>query len=194
MEFSVGDKVMHPQYGPGIVTRMEHRELVRGFEHYFVVKMLMDESTLFIPVRQIEELGVRPVMSQAKLARVLMTLQEVPDRLSKDFKVRQARIREKLASARPTKLAEAVRDLTQRRRRKSLTKVDKRLLTRARELLASEMAAADDVDVLYAHQTIDRALAADQTSGEKPTKREAAVGASPTSERERLVQKLLRQI
>jgi RNA polymerase-interacting CarD/CdnL/TRCF family regulator len=67
-------------------------------------------------------------MSQAKLARVLTVLRGVPRRLSKDFKVRQARVREKLATARPTKVAEAVRDLTVRRWRSYLTEVDTRLL------------------------------------------------------------------
>jgi CarD family transcriptional regulator len=158
MQFSIGNKVMHPQYGPGQIVGVEHCELVEGFEHYYVIELLIDESTLFIPMRKTDELRVRPVMSQAKLTHALATLRDVPKRLSKDFKVRQGRIREKLATARPIKLAEAVRDLTGRRRRSYLTKVDKRLLKRGRELLASEMAAVNGIDVIYAHQTIDTAL------------------------------------
>ncbi len=158
MQFSVGDKVVHPQYGPGQIVGVEHRELVEGFEHYYVIELLIDGSTLFIPMRKMNELGMRAVMSQAKLARVLATLREMPQRLSKDFKVRQARIREKLATARPTKVAEAVRDLTGRRRRSHLTKVDERLLKQSREFLAAEMAAVNGIDVVYAHQEIDAAL------------------------------------
>jgi CarD family transcriptional regulator len=137
MQFSVGDKVMHPQHGPGSITGVQHRELVEGFEHYYVVQLLIDKSTLFIPMRKMDELGVRPVMSQVKLGRVLKKLREVPQQLSKDFKVRQTRIREKLATARPIKVAEAVRDLTGRRQRRYLTQVEEGLLKRGRELLAT---------------------------------------------------------
>lgn len=158
MQFSVGDKLMHPQYGPGEITAMENRELMEGFKHYYVIELIMDGSTLYVPMRKMDELGMRPVMSRVKLAQVLATLRSMPRRLSKDFKERQGRIREKLASARPIKLAEAVRDLTGRRRRSRLTKVDKALLNRGRELLAAEMAMVTGTDILYAHETIDAAL------------------------------------
>ena len=158
MGFSIGDKIIHPKFGAGRITGEAHRELVKGFEHYYVINVVGTGATAYIPMRKMDELGVRPVMSQVKLGRVLTKLREVPQRLSKDFKVRQARIQEKLATARPIKVAEAVRDLTGRRRRRYLTKVDERLLKRGRELLAAEMAAVNGIDVLYAHQTIDAAL------------------------------------
>lgn len=203
MQFSVGDKVMHPHYGPGQIIDAEHRELVDGFEHYYVIELLIDGSTLFTPMRKMEELGVRPVMSQAKLASVLTTLRQVPQRLSRDFKVRQERIRQKLAAARPIKVAEAVRDLTGRRRRSYLTEVDKRLLKQGRELLATEMAAVNGIDVIYAHQTIDRALkgvkvpeSEAELSGSTVPKADAGksvrvIGTTLTTEQLTLVQELL---
>jgi CarD family transcriptional regulator len=205
MNFMVGDKITHPQYGPGQITGIQDRELVEGYEHYYVVELFVDESILFIPMRKMDELGVRPVMSQAKLARVLNTLREVPQRLSKDFKVRQARIREKLATARPIKVAEAVRDLTGRRQRSYLTKVDKRLLKQSRELLAAEMAVLNGVDVMHAHQTIDAALGGPkvresdaalasrevrQADAAKPVR---VIGKALTSEQQTLVRRVLRR-
>jgi CarD family transcriptional regulator len=191
MKFSVGEQVVHPQYGPGRVVGAEHRELVEGFEHYYVIELFVDNSTLFIPMCKMTELGVRPIMSQAKLRRVLKSLQEVPERLSKDFKVRQERIREKLATARPTTVAEVVRDLTGRKRRSHLTKVDRRLLDRGREFLAAEIAAANGVDLLYGLQTIDRALG----YGRPRTAASTQVKTSADSTgRQRLIHRLLRQL
>jgi CarD family transcriptional regulator len=194
MQFSVGDKVVHPQYGPGQIVGAEHRELVEGLEHYYVIELLMDESTLFIPRRKMDELGVRPVMSQAKLARVLSALRAAPRRLSKDFKVRQARIREKLATARPIKVAETVRDLIGRQRRGYLTKVDKRLLKRGRDLLAAEMALVNGIDVIYAHQTIDAALRGGKVREADAAEPVRVIGTGLTSEQQTWVQKLLRRV
>lgn len=193
-KFTVGDKVMHPQYGPGQITGVEHRELVEGFEHYYVIELLMDGSTLFIPMRNIEELGVRSVMSQARLTRVFDTLRGMPRRLSKDFKVRQARIRKKLATARPIKLAEVVRDLTGRNRRSHLTKVDRALLDRGRELLAAEVAAVSGTEVIYAHQEMDAALKSATLDKEQEPERRAAITPPRESTRETLVEKLLKRV
>ena len=193
-KFSVGDKVMHPQYGPGQITGVEHRELVEGFEHYYVIELLMDGSTLFIPMRNVEELGVRPVMSQARLTGVFDTLRGMPRRLSKDFKVRQARVRKKLATARPIKLAEVVRDLTGRNRRSYLTKVDRALLDRGRELLAAEVAAASGTEVIYAHQEMDAALKATRLENEQEPERRPATTPPRESTRKTLVEKLLKRV
>jgi CarD family transcriptional regulator len=193
-KFSVGDKVMHPQYGPGQITGVEHRELVEGFEHYYVIELLIAGSTLFVPMRNMEELGVRPVMSQARLARVFETLRDMPRRLSKDFKVRQPRIRKKLATARPIKLAEVVRDLTGRNRRSYLTKVDRALLDRGRELLAAEVAVVSGTKVIYAHQEMDAALKATTLDKEQEPERRAPTTPSREFTRQTLVEKLFRGV
>jgi CarD family transcriptional regulator len=156
--FAVGEQVVHPQYGPGKVTGVEHRELVQGFEHYYVIELVINGATLYLPMRKIEELGVRPVMSQDKLNRALATLRATPRRLSKDFKKRQGQARTKLATARPIKLAEVVRDFTNRRRQSRLTKVDKALLDRGQELLAAEIAALTGTGVPDAHAIINDML------------------------------------
>jgi CarD family transcriptional regulator len=158
MEFSVGDKVVHPQHGPGRIVAVAHKELVEGFEHYYIIESFANQATWYVPIRQMEELGVRPVMSGDKLTLVLATLRGAPKRLAKDFKKRQQRIREKLGTARPEKIAEAVRDLTYRGRQDYLTKVDQDLLDQGREFLASEMAVAADTEVVEAHAQMDAAL------------------------------------
>jgi CarD family transcriptional regulator len=166
MRFTVGDQVVHPQHGPGTIVQVQHRELVEGFEHYYVIESLANGAVWYVPVRKVEEIGVRPVMSEDKLARVLSTLRGAPTRLAKDFKTRQQRIREKLSTARPITIAEAVRDLTYRRRQKYLTKVDQRLLDRGRNLLASEMAAVSGTEILDAEAAMDAALKSGITSQE----------------------------
>jgi CarD family transcriptional regulator len=178
-QFSVGDRVVHPQYGPGQITGVEHRELVEGFEHYYVIKLLMNGGTLYVPMRGVEELGLRPVMSWARLARVLATLHDVPGRLSKDFRERQERVRTELATARPIKLAEVVRDLTGRRRRSYLTKVDKELLNRGRELLAAEIAAVTGTEVLDAHTTINDMMKRKPTADYRRSRPVQATGEAP---------------
>jgi CarD family transcriptional regulator len=158
MNFSVGDKVMHPKVGAGQITGVEHRELVQGFEHYYVIKLLSQNSTLYTPISKMNDLGVRLVMSHNKFRRVVDTLRSTPSLLSKNFKQRQGRVREKIDTGLPIELAEVVRDLTYLKEHKRLTKVDQDLLSKGRELLATEMALATDTDVAEILETIDTAL------------------------------------
>ena len=158
MGFSVGDKVMHPNFGAGQITGEEHRELVDGFKHYYVIKVVESRATAYIPIRKMDELGVRLVMSLGMLNQVLATLQSVPSTLSNDYKERQEGVQEKLRTGLPVPMAETVRDLTWRRKRKYLTQKDEVLLKRGREQLANEMALATESEVLEAHKSIDGML------------------------------------
>ncbi|MBC8446768.1 MAG: hypothetical protein H8D78_03370 [Chloroflexi bacterium] len=169
MEFSVGDKVMYPSRGAGKVTGMEHQELVDGFEHYYVIEIPGDRLTVRVPMRKTEDLGIRPVMSEAKLGRVLNVLGSKPLRLPKDYKERQGRIEEKLKTGRALLLAEVIRDLTARERLAYLTKRDGDLLTQGRDLLTSEIAMATDRETSDVNETIDAVLLAAPAESEPHT-------------------------
>lgn len=158
MEFSIGDKVMHPKFGAGKITREEHRELVKGFEHYYVIEIQGTGATAYVPIHKMEELSVRPVMSWGKLDQVLGTLRSLPRILSNEYKLRQERVQEKLGTHQPLLVAETVRDLTWHRKRKRLTQKDETLLARGRELLATEIALATDIGTSDAQEMIDAEL------------------------------------
>lgn len=165
MGFSVGDKVMHPNFGAGEITGEEHRELVGGFKHYYVIAVMGARGTAYVPIAKMDELGVRLVMSSGKLTQVLGTLQSVPATLSNDYKVRHARAREKLVAGLPVAVAEVVRDLTWRGKQRHLTQKDEELLHRGRVQLATEMAWATDSDLVETHELIDGTLRTALASG-----------------------------
>jgi CarD family transcriptional regulator len=158
MEFSVGDKVVHPRHGFGQIIGMKHLDLVEGFERYYVIEIRDQGLIVNVPVRAIDTLGVRPVMSRAKMARVLATLRGRPSQLSEDYKERQARIREKLETGGPLRIAEILRDLTWHERRARLTSADSALLAKGRDFLAAEIAVVTDTEIANAKQAIDTAL------------------------------------
>jgi len=165
MEFAVGDKVMCPNRGCGTIVAVEHRELVDGFEHYYVIEIHSQRFTLRVPMHKMEALGIRLVMSPKGLDQVWDTLKERPHRLSDDFKVRQEQIRQKLRSGQPLEIAEAVRDLAWREQYAYLTKADAELLARGRNLLADEVALVLDMAIVEAERMIDEALAANFAFG-----------------------------
>lgn len=158
MDYAIDDKVIHPTHGAGVITGMVDVELVEGFEHYYVIEFPNQMMTVHVPTRKMEELGVRPAMRRAKIDSVLDTLRSLPHTLSDNYKARQATIRATLKKGRPTQIAKAIRDLSWRDHHKSLTQSDARLLSRARDFLAAEIALVLEVAATEANQMIDAAL------------------------------------
>ena len=158
MQFAVGDGVMYPSRGAGRITGVEHIELVEGFEHYYVIDIPSARLIVRVPVRKVDDLGLRPVMSVTKLEDVLGVLRSKPKKLADEYKERQLLVEEHIKTGSAMRMAAVVRDLTGRFRDTYLTKRDNDLLSQARELLVTEMAVATGRDVSVLQEEVDTAL------------------------------------
>ena len=160
MQFSVGDKVVHPHHGPGRVVGVERRDLKDGPKRYYVIDIPGQRLTVHIPVGKADEVGVRLAMSQSRLPRLLSALRGKPHALPEDYKERQEQICARLETGRVMQLARVVRDLTWHRTRAHLTKTDSDYLKQGRELLAAEMALVSGDAVSDARKLIEATMTA----------------------------------
>ncbi|MFC2030661.1 CarD family transcriptional regulator [Chloroflexota bacterium] len=164
MQFSVGDKVVHPGHGPGSIAGIESRELMDGPKRYYVIDIPGQGLRVHVPVGKADEAGVRLAISQSRLPQVLSMLRGKPHLLPKDFRERQERILGQLKTGRVMQLAKVVRDLTWHRERAHLTRTDSGHLKQGRDLLAAEMALVSGDDVSDASKLIQSTVTAAMAS------------------------------
>jgi CarD family transcriptional regulator len=167
MQFAINDKVVHPRYGAGRITDIQQRGSTGEASSYFVIYIPAQRLTVHVPTQQMEQIGVRPAISLAKVPWLLDTLKSAPDCLQDDVDERQKGLWAKLGTGYVVQAAEVVRDLTWRGYRSHLTKKDTEYLARGREWLAAEMALASDGEISEANKAIDAALAAGMESAAK---------------------------
>ena len=160
MQFSVGDAVVHPHHGPGWITGMERRELLDGKKLYYEIEIPMQELSLCVPRKAMQDMGVRPAMSRGRLPRVLAKLEDEPCILPGDYKIRQEEVWEQLRTGQVMLLAEVVRDLSWHEEREHLTKKDTEYLARAKERLVAELALVSGSEAQDMEKRINDVLAA----------------------------------
>lgn len=156
--YSVGDKVVHPGYGPGVIKGIERRQVIGEEKRYYVIDMLTGGTTLMTPVAQAKNVGLRPALSDAGVKRLLRLLKRPPNALSFDFRERQTFVEERLKESDVFVTAEVMRDMTWYGEIRGLTKRDTQLLQRAEELVAGELALIWDVDVQEAADQVQAIL------------------------------------
>ncbi len=164
MQFSVGDKVVHPHYGPGSIEGIERKDLMDGPKHYYVIDMPVQGLTMQIPVGKADAAGMRLAISQARLPQVLGILRGRPYPLPQDYKERQERIGAQLRTGLVSQLARVVRDLTWHRKLSHLTKTDTDFLRQGLSLLAAEMAMVSGDAIADVSKLIEATLTAAMTS------------------------------
>ncbi len=168
MQFTVGDKVVHPHHGPGEITDVRRREFLDGKKLYYEIQIPTQDLSVYLPRATMEEIGVRPAMPRARLPRVLARLMSQPRRLPPDFKERQEEVWERLRTGRVMQLAGVVRDLAWQEKRDHLTKRDTDYLAQGKHRLAAEMALVSGQKVSEMQQAIEDTLAAAMSATEEP--------------------------
>jgi CarD family transcriptional regulator len=111
-----------------------------------------------VPEDRVDEVGVRPAVSEEDADDVLEVLAvtdvRVPSNWSRRFKNHQ----EKLKSGDVYDCAEVVRNLALRQRNGSLSAAEKSMYANARHILISELAVSWGVDDTEAQRRVDGAL------------------------------------
>lgn len=160
MEFSVGDKVIHPQYGPGQVTSIEGQVPSDATARYYVIEIIRKGLTVHTPVDKAEALGIRPAMSPSRSRRVVGMLRGRAHDLPKAYRARQEQVAAQLGSGEVAQLASAVRDLSWRQKRGHLTKRDSDLLRQGLDQLCSEIALVSGDTVSEVREMVGSTLTA----------------------------------
>jgi CarD family transcriptional regulator len=159
MGFTVGETVVYPHHGAAKIEAIETR-VVKGEERlYLVLKVAQGDLTVRVPADNAEYVGVRDVVNAAGLERVFDVLRapytEEPTNWSRRYKANL----EKLASGDVIKVAEVVRDLWRREKDRGLSAGEKRMLAKARQILVSELALAENTNEDKAEAILDEVLA-----------------------------------
>ncbi len=156
--FSVHDKVVYPHHGAATIVKRERREFDGTRTDFFVLEVAIDQLILRVPVDKAVDLGVRPVISKTAARRVLATFKEEPLEAGANWSRWYKLLTEKINSGDIYQVAEVVRDLTHAQQLKGISPALKRMLSKARMILASELRFALNLTEEDAVKRLDRAL------------------------------------
>ena len=127
-------------------------------QDYLILKTVINEMTLSIPVDQISTVGVRPPVSSSELQDLVSVLAKADPRVPANWSRRFKNHQEKLKSGDVYQVAEVVRNLAARDRDSALSAAEKTMYDRARANLISEIQPALRVTTEEAELYLDKAL------------------------------------
>ena len=155
--FSIGDKVVHPQHGAAIIVKKVKQTVAGNRQDYFQLEIATDQLTVFVPIASIED-TIRPVINKNQARKVFSLFKEPPQEAGSNWSRWYKVLNEKMTSGDIYQVAEVVRDLTYSQQTKGISPALKRMLSKARLTLTSELRFALNVDEEEATKKLDRAL------------------------------------
>jgi CarD family transcriptional regulator len=156
--FDIGDKVVYPHHGAAVVERRETKEAFGKKQEYLVLRLAYGDLTLMVPADNTEGVGLREVINDEEVEEVFAVLRKKEARMPTNWSRRYKNHSEKLRSGDIYQVAEVVRNLSIRDKDKGLSAGEKRMLSRARQILVSELTFALGVDEEAAEVRLNEAL------------------------------------
>ena len=141
--FKVGDKIVYPMHGAGVIETIEERSILDEKQSYYIIKM-PGEVKVMVPTAKAEEIGVRNIIDKETAGKVINVLEQDSTEMSMKWNKRYRDNVEKMKSGDIFEGADIVRNLSFKQKEKGLSTGEKKMLLNAKQILVSELTLAEN--------------------------------------------------
>lgn len=153
--FNIGDTIVYPMYGAGIITGREEKDFLGEVREYYCVSLPYCRMEASVPVDSCEMLGVRNIIDASRIDEVLEVLGGETESMNPNWNKRYRANTERMQSGDILEVAAVVRNLVRADRAKPLSTGEKRLLNTAKQILESELIYAGEYTLEQADEMVE---------------------------------------
>lgn len=155
--FNIGDRVVVPPYGIGVIGETCVRPVGGEQLQYYSIEFPHTSSRAFVPVDAPASSGMRAALTEDEMPTLLHHLQEGEVVLPRQWAARHRHVTEILVSGDPYELATLTCELRRWNIRRGLPDLDRQAFRRAIKLLEQEVRGLDDVSAVHVRDLLDHA-------------------------------------
>ncbi|MFT9847177.1 CarD family transcriptional regulator [Aneurinibacillus sp. REN35] len=137
--FQIGDKIVYPMHGAGVIEAIEEKEFLGEKHKYYIINMPIGNLQVMVPMEKVAILGIRLAADILTLENVLFIFHHGKSNQPISWNERYRINMDKIKTGDIQEGAEVVRDLMRRNEEKILNTSEKRMLDNAKKILISEL-------------------------------------------------------
>ena len=158
MTFQVGDKVIYPNHGLGVVQGIETKTILGTTCGFYHLRMVANETTVLVPVNNVDGVGLRRAICDEEIERLFSLLGDGKIDNHQNWKGRFKDNSDRMRTGSIYDVVEVLKSLTFLARSKNLSFREKRMLDRAKFLVISEISEVSRENTALVEQKVDLAL------------------------------------
>ncbi|MGV3465957.1 MAG: CarD family transcriptional regulator [Heyndrickxia sp.] len=154
--FHVGDSIVYPMQGAGLIEAIEEKEILGEKHRYYMIDMPIKRMQVMVPVDKVQKSRIRLVADEPTLKHVLDIFQYGQTDTNLTMKERYKINTEKLRTGNFQEGAEVVRDLMRINKKKALNASEKQMLDNALKIFISELGMIRGITESQANELLDK--------------------------------------
>ena len=159
LSFQIGDKVVYPNHGVGIIEQISSRTIGFNVQKFYLLKIKASSLKVEVPFNNVGSVGLRPVVKNGEVAKILAFLTDGKCDNNTDWKYRFKENSDKMRTGSLLEVAVVLKSLLILAKSKPLSFREKKMLERARYLLVTELAMARNEEENDIEDMLNKALA-----------------------------------
>ncbi len=156
--YSVGDKIVYPMYGAGIIEEMEEKIIDGALHVYYVLRISVGNLKIMISAGKADGLGIREIYDGEKVIKIIQSVSSEPIVMSENWNQRYKDNLEKIKTGRLDEVALVFRNLLLRERERGLSSAEKKMLTNAKQIIVSELILSHNICKTDAENVLTEAV------------------------------------
>ncbi len=156
--YKVGDKIVYPMHGVGLIEAIEKKSVLGKRNRFYMITIINSGMKVMIPVDNAQSIGIRSIISNREVKKVLELLKKKEVITEDDWKLRYQGNIDKVKSGSIYEVGEVARDLYRRGKEKELSIMERKLYENAYQLVIHEIALAKSINIEEAGNLVSEAL------------------------------------
>ncbi|MBQ1674493.1 MAG: CarD family transcriptional regulator [Oscillospiraceae bacterium] len=156
--YLVGDKVVHPMHGAGVIRDIVEERLAGQRKSYYVFSLPVGELVLKIPTESCEKIGIRSLSTSEAIAALIGKIPQLSVEMTVNWNQRYRENMDRLKSGQLLEVAQVIKALMWRDRDRGLSNGERKMLHSAKQILLSEVVLVNGTDYKETEQQIDRIM------------------------------------
>ena len=140
LEFEVGDKVIYPNHGLGVIEKIEEKTILGTTCGFYSLRMASSETTVLVPLDNVDDVGLRRAIADTEVRRLFLRIGDGKIDSHQNWKGRFKDNSDKMRTGSIRDVIDVLKSLNFLSKSKNLSFREKRMLDRARFLVVSEIA------------------------------------------------------
>lgn len=157
--FQVGDKIVHPMHGAGVIDSVVQKKVNGVLREYYILKLSLGGMLVMIPTENCKEIGVRPIMKGEEADQVIASMREIEVEMAQNWNQRYRENLLRLKSGDLLEVARVVKGLMRRDEMRKLSNGERKMLHTAKQILISEIVLSQNSSYEDVEARINSALA-----------------------------------
>ncbi|GAU79722.1 CarD family transcriptional regulator [Fusibacter sp. 3D3] len=143
--FKIGDRVVYPMHGAGVIEGIEEKELMGETREFYILKLPIRNMKVMLPIDNAENLGVRKVVDMKAFGQVMDILAQDKSIMPDNWNRRYRSNLELVKTGNIFEVATVVRNLEILDREKGLSTGERKMLNNSKQILVSELILSKDL-------------------------------------------------